>query len=215
MIRKIAPAMSAVLIQFLRGSCNRARWGVLLSLLAAGLLAAGCNSSHPLLADLFVPLPPSAEVRNAPRHPPPVKVAPIVIVREEVIRPPDIDYAAIYQALPRDSKGIVDWMRALDENTITPKAGLAPEAEVAKIYDSEIEFFNTESPEKKATFRHATHTQWLSCKNCHPALFKKRSENLQFTHDDMDAGKYCGACHSKVVVLQGGCKGCHARKNPA
>lgn len=206
--------MSTVLIQSLRRDRSRARLGILLSLLVAGLLAAGCNSSHPLMADLFVPLPPTAEVKNLPRHPPPLKEKPIEIVMEEVIKPPDIDYAGIYQALPRDSKGTVDWMQALDEKTITPKAGLVPEAEVAKIYDSEIEFFNTESPEKKATFRHATHTQWLTCKNCHPALFKKRSENLQFTHDDMDAGKYCGACHQKVVVLQGGCKGCHARKNP-
>jgi len=186
-----------------------------LGLLVAGLLVAGCNASRPLMADLFVPLPPTAAVKNLPRHPPPPKEKPVEIVMEEVIKPPDIDWVGVYQALPRDKKGAVDWMRALDEKTITPEPGPTPEAAIARSYDSDIEFFNTESPEKTATFRHATHTQWLSCSNCHPALFKKRSENLQFTHDDMDAGKYCGACHQKVVVLQGGCKGCHARKSAA
>jgi c(7)-type cytochrome triheme protein len=168
-----------------------------------------------LLTDLFVPLPPSGEVKNLPRHPPPPKVQPIVIVQEEVIKPPEVDWSGIYQALPRDKKGMVDWMRALDEKTITPKPGIAADAVEAKVMDGDIEFFNNGTPGKTATFRHATHTQWLSCKNCHPAVFKKADENLQFTHDDMDAGKYCGACHFKVVVVQSGCNGCHVKKKAA
>jgi c(7)-type cytochrome triheme protein len=139
----------------------------------------------------------------------------MVIVQEEVVRPPDIDYAGIYQTLPRDGKGVVDWMRAMSENVITPKPGIAPEAQPAKVIDSEIQFVPDGNPGKAATFRHATHTQWLSCKNCHNAVFKKSDENLQFTHDEMEAGKYCGACHFKVVVVQNGCKGCHAVKKKA
>ncbi len=181
---------------------------------AASLLV-GCNARHPLLDDLFIPLPPSAEIKNSPRHPPPVKQEKIVIVMEEVIKPPDVDWTGIYQALPRDSKGAVDWMRALDEKTITPKPGIDPITEPASTKDSEIVFTPDGNPGKAATFRHATHTQWLSCKNCHSTIFKKRDENLQFTHDDMEAGKYCGACHFKVVVVQSGCKGCHAAKKPA
>jgi c(7)-type cytochrome triheme protein len=185
------------------------------ALLAGFAALQGCQNKSPLLADLFVPLPPSAPIKNAPRHPPPPKKEPIVIVQEEVIRPPDIDWAAVYAGLPRDSKGAVEWMRALDEKAVTPKPGIDPAAEPASTHDSEITFVPDGNPGKTAVFRHATHTQWLSCKNCHPAVFKKRDENLQFTHDDMDAGKYCGACHKKVVVLPGGCKGCHAGKKPA
>jgi c(7)-type cytochrome triheme protein len=184
---------------------------------ALGLLIVllGCQPKAGLLADLFVPLPPSAPVKNAPRHPPPPKAQPIVIVQEEVIKPPDIDWTGLYANLPRDSKGVVDWMRALDEKLITPKPGIDPAAEPASTMDSEVTFVPDGNPGKTAVFRHATHTQWLSCKNCHPALFKKRSENLQFTHDDMDAGKYCGACHKKAVFVPSGCKGCHAGKKPA
>ncbi|HWJ04387.1 MAG TPA: c(7)-type cytochrome triheme domain-containing protein [Steroidobacteraceae bacterium] len=179
------------------------------------VLLVGCHSRSGLMADLFVPLPPTAPVKNAPRHPPPVKKPPMVIIQEEVVRPPDVDWRGIYQALPRDNKGTVDWMRALDEKLITPKFGIDPAAEATSATDSEITFVHADAPNKPAVFRHATHGQWLSCKNCHSGIFKKRSENLQFTHDDMKAGKYCGACHFSVVVVQSGCKGCHAAKKPA
>ena len=76
------------------------------SLLVAALVCAaplaGCNPGNPVLADLFVPLPPSAEVKNAPRHPPPLKQQPIVIVQAEVIEPPDVDWSGLYAGLPRD-----------------------------------------------------------------------------------------------------------------
>jgi c(7)-type cytochrome triheme protein len=189
---------------------------IVVTALLCAVLLIGCNPTNPILADLFVPLPPTAPVKNAPRHPPPVKVAPIVIVQEEVIKPPDVDWSGIYAALPRDNKGAVDWMRTLDEKLITPKPGIDPVAEPASTLDSEIVFTPTDNPGKAATFRHATHTQWLACKNCHPAIFKKRDENLQFTHDDMEQGKkYCGACHFAVVVVPSGCKGCHGGKKPA
>jgi c(7)-type cytochrome triheme protein len=196
---------------------NRLQQSFLAMLLAwaGALVVGGCNSQSPLLTDLFVPLPPSTAVKKAPRHPPPPKAQPVVIVQEEVIKPPEVDWPGIYAGLPRDKKGLVDWMRALDEKTITPKPGIAADAVEAKVMDGDIEFFNKGTPGKTATFRHATHTQWLSCKNCHPAVFKKTDENLQFTHDDMDAGKYCGACHFKVVVVQSGCNGCHVKKKAA
>ena len=106
-------------------------------------------------------------------------------------------------------------MRALDEKLITPKAGHRSGGRAGLDPDSEIVFTPADNPGKSATFRHATHTQWLACKNCHSGVFKKRDENLQFTHDDMKAGKYCGACHFTVVVVPSGCKGCHAGKKPA
>jgi c(7)-type cytochrome triheme protein len=187
----------------------------LLATLSGAVSLTACHPQGGLMSDLFVPLPPSGPIQNLPRHPPPPKVVPIVIVQEEVIKPPDIDWAGIYANLPRDKKGKVDWMRALDEKTITPKPGIGEDAVGAKTKDGDIEFFNTGTPEKTATFRHATHTQWLNCKNCHPAVFKKSDENVQFTHDDMEAGKYCGACHFKVVIVQSGCTGCHVKKKPA
>ena len=185
----------------------------LLAALAGALLLGGCNPQSPLLTSIFVPLPPSTKVQHPPRHPPPPKKEVVVaVVKEEVFVPPPIDWNANYLLLPRDSKGAVDWMRALSENLITPKPGIDPAAEEAPTEEEEVEFVPKDEPSRAVTFRHATHTQWLTCKNCHSAIFKKRSDNLQFNHEDMDAGKYCGTCHFKVVVVQSGCKGCHMKK---
>ena len=184
----------------------------LLAALAGVLLLGGCNPQGPLLTSIFVPLPPSTKTKNPPRHPPPPKPVVVPIVVEEVQRPPEVDWNAIYAELPRDSKGVVDWMRALSENLITPKPGIDPAAEEAPTEEAEVEFIPKDEPSRAVTFRHATHTLWLTCKNCHSAIFKKRPDNLQFNHDDMEAGKYCGTCHFKVVVVQSGCKGCHMKK---
>jgi c(7)-type cytochrome triheme protein len=183
-----------------------------LAVLAAVALFSGCSPNSPTLAGIFVPLPPSTKTKNPPRHPPPAKPEVVTLVMDDVVVLPTIDWNAIYLELPRDGKGVVDWMRALSENTITPKPGIDAATPEASTTDEEVEFIPREKPSKNATFRHATHTQWMACKNCHPAIFKKKSDNLQFTHDDMDAGKYCGACHGKVVVVQGGCNGCHVKK---
>lgn len=186
---------------------------VLLGTLVGTVLLAGSAAQGSVLSGIFVPLPPSTpKTRPPPRHPPPPKPVVVELVLEEVQRPPEVDWNAIYAELPRDDKGVVDWMRALTEMTITPKPGIDPEATEASTKDEEVEFIPNDKPSRNVTFRHATHTQWMSCKNCHSAIFKKKSDNLQFTHDDMDAGKYCGACHGKVVVLPGGCYGCHVKK---
>jgi c(7)-type cytochrome triheme protein len=177
------------------------------------LIILSAHAQGTVLDKVFVPLPPSSpKVKQPLRHPPPPKEQVIVIVQEETIKPPDIDWAAMYQGLPRDSKGVVDWMRALSDNLITPKSGIDDTAEAASTKDSEIEFTHKDNPGKPVIFRHATHTQWLACKNCHSAIFKKKEDNLQFTHDEMEKGLYCGACHGKVVVVPGACKGCHVKK---
>ena len=67
----------------------------LLAVLAGAFLLSACHTQGNLMSDLFVPLPPAGPVVNLPRHPPPPKVQPIVIVQEEVIKPPDIDWSGI------------------------------------------------------------------------------------------------------------------------
>lgn len=189
---------------------------VLCAVFAVAGLLVGCNTQSPTFSSILVPLPPASSKSRPPaRHPPPPKPVVLEVVVEQVQRPPEVDWNAIYAELPRDNKGTVDWMRALTEQTIKPKPGIDPEAPEANTTDDEVVLTPTGNPSKYVTFRHATHTQWMSCKNCHPAIFKKKADNVQFTHDDMDAGKYCGACHGKVVVVPGGCYGCHVKKKAA
>jgi c(7)-type cytochrome triheme protein len=43
-----------------------------------------------------------------------------------------------------------------------------------------------------ARFSHWSHNQY-HCYSCHPSVFPKK--NKGFTHEEMEAGKFCGACH--------------------
>jgi c(7)-type cytochrome triheme protein len=47
-------------------------------------------------------------------------------------------------------------------------------------------------PAEAGLFSHWQHDQY-PCFVCHPAIFSKA--RLGFTHDEMDEGKFCGACH--------------------
>lgn len=47
-------------------------------------------------------------------------------------------------------------------------------------------------PPGAGMFSHWQHEQY-QCVACHPAIFPRARKG--FTHDEMDEGKYCGACH--------------------
>jgi len=47
-------------------------------------------------------------------------------------------------------------------------------------------------PPDAALFSHWQHEQY-PCFACHPTLFPRARKG--FTHDDMDEGRFCGACH--------------------
>ena len=47
-------------------------------------------------------------------------------------------------------------------------------------------------PPDAALFSHWEHGRYY-CYTCHPSLFPQR--RVGFTHDDIDAGRFCGACH--------------------
>lgn len=72
-------------------------------------------------------------------------------------------------------------------------------------------------PEMPAVrFPHWKHQQENKCFVCHPALFS-RFEKAVFDHDDMGAGRYCGACHDgkKAFDPQGDdteCEVCHVEE---
>jgi len=66
-------------------------------------------------------------------------------------------------------------------------------------------------PEHPALFDHWTHDQYR-CYACHPGIFPQRK--LGFTHDDMDKGLYCGACHDGINAFHPDddeveCEHCH------
>ncbi|HUK63405.1 MAG TPA: c(7)-type cytochrome triheme domain-containing protein [Dongiaceae bacterium] len=68
----------------------------------------------------------------------------------------------------------------------------------------------------KVTFSHDSHvdTKKPACTTCHPTQFSilktTSARPASITHDGMDAGRYCGACHNgKAAFGLDQCALCH------
>ncbi len=72
----------------------------------------------------------------------------------------------------------------------------------------------------QVTFNHDTHvdTAKPSCTTCHPRQFPmlqgKALKKGEITHEKMEKGQYCGACHGKGKAAfdfsDDNCQNCHA-----
>lgn len=112
-------------------------------------------------------------------------------------------------ALPRNARGEVDWVRALREGHIRPRAGLHgdPPMEVLVL---DVVMRNTkEMPHVR--FPHEPHTQWLGCASCHDALFVPKAGANPMTMGEIFQGRHCGVCHGSVAFSPMlSCERCHS-----
>jgi c(7)-type cytochrome triheme protein len=77
----------------------------------------------------------------------------------------------------------------------------------------DVTFSGTETSPGPVIFSHTTHVAFADsrCVGCHPALFSILQPTRRITHDEMNAGKQCGACHdgTKASGVQDACDHCH------
>jgi len=156
----------------------------------------GCTAPPPVTG-LLEPASTKPLVR-APRRAPyePPKPRPVVEMKEEV---PRTDWLAVLDELPKDATGHTDWVKALNESLITPKASLDPKADEEPVLDLDVELVPKDSPEFRATYPHKIHTQMLACTNCHTGIFQMERGADPITMEKIFAGEYCGRCHGKVA----------------
>jgi len=110
--------------------------------------------------------------------------------------------------LPRDSAGNrVDWMRALNERVITPRAKLDADAPV-RLREDDI-LLNLRGGMPIVRFPHRSHTQWLDCSNCHEHLFKSQAGANRLSMFQILQGEQCGVCHGAVSFPLTECMRCH------
>ncbi len=69
-------------------------------------------------------------------------------------------------------------------------------------------------PEKLETFPPSIFQHWIHrvryrCDACHDTLFKMKLGVTPITHDLMDKGKLCSACHNGQVAFDAGFKNCN------
>lgn len=118
------------------------------------------------------------------------------------------------EMLLKDVAGNVDWVQALKAGTIAPRPGLDPKTPEQAVLDLDVDLASSRSKLFSVTFPHGAHTRWLTCGNCHPAIFPLRrgAEPTVVTMAKIQVGQYCGVCHGKVAFgVKGACARCHAK----
>ncbi|MFQ5564149.1 MAG: c(7)-type cytochrome triheme domain-containing protein [Parvularculaceae bacterium] len=119
--------------------------------------------------------------------------------------------AEALSALPRAEQpggNHVNWVAALEDGTITPRAKIQPSTEI-RVLDKEIIMPNT-SGMPKVVFPHRQHTEWLDCSNCHDKIFKAKAGANDFGMLEILQGDYCGQCHGAVSFPLTQCLRCHS-----
>jgi c(7)-type cytochrome triheme protein len=115
--------------------------------------------------------------------------------------------------LPKDDFGNkVDWVKALRDGSIKPKATLDGTGEMM-VVDLDIEIpvtkFKPHPPD--VVYPHKAHTEWLDCSNCHTAIFNmQKGGNPDMDMMKIAGGQYCGVCHGKVAFPLENCYRCHS-----
>lgn len=188
-------------------------------------MSTGCSteSRHRMLSVIFEDVPePGQEVKpkpviNKPRRQPlkrsvqpipPVKLATLPVIDPEKSTPRD--WREFERQMPKDASGNVDWVRALEDKAIEPKAGLDPASALQPVFPLDVERVPAGQPLFKVTFPHKAHTEWLACVNCHPVIFEMRRGANPINMAKIYAGEYCGQCHGKVsFAVPTGCPRCH------
>lgn len=113
------------------------------------------------------------------------------------------------QGLPKDVNGFPDWMRALRDGAIQPRAALASDAPMS-VLDLDVIMKDTKQM-PYVRFPHKSHTLWLDCSNCHPQPFEPRAGATRIAMADIFRGKYCGMCHDHVAFVTFlACPRCHS-----
>jgi c(7)-type cytochrome triheme protein len=135
----------------------------------------------------------------------------------------------VVAALPRDDVGGVDWVKALIDGLIDPRAEISPaptprtppftlamlgpsmSSGTTPPLDLTVNIEPAGAPFYNVPFPHSSHTLWLNCTSCHPGVAGKRPGMQAILR-----GESCGTCHGKVSFApETACGRCHVRLKPA
>lgn len=113
--------------------------------------------------------------------------------------------------LPKDQYGLVNWADALRQGKVTPKGSLNPDEPDMPPFDLSFDIPTKSNFMPNVIFPHKIHTMWLTCTNCHPAIFlmNHTENNKNMTMPKIASGEYCGRCHNRVAFPLSDCLRCH------
>jgi c(7)-type cytochrome triheme protein len=107
-----------------------------------------------------------------------------------------------------------DWVKALADGVIAPRAGADPAAPDRPGMPLDVERVPAGSNAFRAVFPHAAHTAILACESCHTGLFQMQKGASAMSMAQIYAGEGCGACHGKVAFGADQCARCHTGVPP-
>ena len=113
---------------------------------------------------------------------------------------------------PADTLGGIDWVEALNQGLIAPRANVSGTGAMRRRDDAIIMRNTLDMPWVR--FPHAEHTEWLDCSNCHPHPFEAKTGSNEITMDSIMRGRHCGMCHDRVAFSIFACERCHSVTHP-
>ena len=115
-----------------------------------------------------------------------------------------------FESLPKSTSGnYIDWSRALDLQAVNPRYDINSPDTPPIVLDLNI-IREVKGSMPDVVYPHKTHTQWLDCANCHPAIFIPQKGANQISMASIILGEKCGVCHGKVAFPISECRRCHS-----
>lgn len=114
--------------------------------------------------------------------------------------------------LPKDKFGLIDWVAVVKDGDIKPRGSLDPNKPDIPPFDMNVLIETKGDFVNNVLFPHSTHTYWLGCDNCHPAIFVMGKGKNKMSMMEISEGKWCGRCHGKVAFPLTDCSRCHTQK---
>jgi len=116
-----------------------------------------------------------------------------------------------FAGLPKSKAGNrVNWVKALDEGMLDPRADRYDDSKKMTVLDLNI-VRQVKGSMPDVVYPHKPHTKWLQCSNCHPKIFIPKKGANKISMAAILAGQYCGVCHGKVAFPISECRLCHSK----
>jgi c(7)-type cytochrome triheme protein len=148
-----------------------------------------------------------------------LKAPPMTPLARDGIHDPTVETIHILQDpkqsmkdFPKDRRGEVNWVEALNQGVINPRTtntGRPEDGAPMKTLDLDILMTDT-AQMPNVRFPHLAHTRWLACSNCHPDIFVPKKNGNPVTMEKVLRGQFCGRCHDKVSFALWTCERCHS-----
>jgi c(7)-type cytochrome triheme protein len=115
--------------------------------------------------------------------------------------------------LPKDRYGLIDWAKAIKMGKVKPRDSLDPNDKPVPPMNLDIVIFTKSQFQPDVIFPHFVHTLWLTCTNCHPAIFPMNAKeaNKIMTMPKIASGEFCGRCHNRIAFPLSDCLRCHVK----